>query len=84
LASAPALHLDIDAALDAIPEELLDHSGRVFYSGHAAFSVSSDLYILGLNPGGDPLAQAVETIGADLLKFRNCWFSTVRYDRRCA
>jgi hypothetical protein len=41
----------------------------VFYSGRAAFSCPSKLYILGLNPGGDPIAQATETIGANLQRF---------------
>ena len=37
-------------------------SGSVFYSGRSAFSAASDLYILGLNPGGCPVKQAGDTI----------------------
>jgi len=37
-----------------IPESILDKSGAVFYSGRAAFSAPSRLYILGSNPGGSP------------------------------
>lgn len=33
---------------------LLNESGSVFYSGRGAFARPSDLYILGLNPGGAP------------------------------
>ena len=37
-----------------IPESMLDMSGSVFFSGRRAFNERSDLYILGLNPAGDP------------------------------
>ncbi|WP_284270057.1 hypothetical protein [Bradyrhizobium iriomotense] len=40
-------------------------SGKVFYSGRAAFSRPTDLYLIGLNPGGDPTTQAAETIGSE-------------------
>lgn len=45
-----------------IPKRLLKTSGSVFYSGRNAFSNLSELYVLGINPGGDPLEQASETI----------------------
>ncbi len=45
-----------------IPNELKDCSGSVFYSGRAAFTGIKRLYILGFNPGGDPIAQRNETI----------------------
>jgi len=45
-----------------IPGELLKRSGSVFYSGRLAFGSSAQLYILGLNPGGDPIEQADETV----------------------
>ena len=66
--AAPYPH--IDAALDALPGSLVCRSGSIFYTGRSAFSAPSELYILGLNPGGDPTFQAAETIGADRLKFR--------------
>ena len=40
--------------LELVPEELRGRSGGVFYSGREAFIGSKPLYILGLNPGGDP------------------------------
>ena len=45
-----------------IPRELKKESGKVFYSGQAAFSGPRPLYILGLNPGGDPSAYPTETV----------------------
>ena len=70
-------HPAIEAALDAIPASLLPRSGSVFYTGRAAFSAPSRVYVLGLNPGGDPVAQAAETIAAHRLKFREgtAWWS---------
>jgi uracil-DNA glycosylase len=48
----------------SVPEELLNESGRVFYSGRDAFSNPSRLYLLGLNPGGSPIEQARETLSS--------------------
>lgn len=45
-----------------IPESLKSKSGSVFYSGRNAFNSQSDVYILGLNPGGSADEQANETI----------------------
>ena len=45
-----------------IPADYLDRSGSVFYSGKHAFSKPAELYILGINPGGDPDLQSDETI----------------------
>ena len=45
-----------------IPESLLDVSGRVFYSGRRAFESPSDLYILGINPGGDHGVYSEQTV----------------------
>lgn len=56
--------LDDFAAL--VPPALLGRSGSVFYSGRSAFVGRAKLYLLGLNPGGSPVAQADETIGLDL------------------
>ena len=44
----------IEEFASLIPDHLLDKPGRVFYSGRRAFESPSDLYILGLNSGGDP------------------------------
>ena len=48
----------------AIPGELLAQSGKVFYSGRNAFSAESCLYVLGVNPGGDPAAMQDETVAS--------------------
>ena len=75
--ASPSIHPQIAGALNSIPKSLLVQSGKVFYSGRGAFSGPSDLYILGLNPGGDPEAQAAETISADLQRFQEgpAWWS---------
>ncbi|MFQ3894637.1 MAG: hypothetical protein ACOY4N_00760 [Pseudomonadota bacterium] len=59
----------IDQALSAIAPNILQSSGSVFYSGRSAFSKKSDLYILGLNPGGNPVDQVSETVAADIDQF---------------
>ena len=50
--------LGIDDLATLIPEQLLDQSGKVFYSGRAAFTKTSPLYLLGINPGGDPASES--------------------------
>lgn len=45
-----------------IPSALLSRSGKVFYSGRRAFSFRSNLYVLGVNPGGAPEDYDVETV----------------------
>ena len=44
----------IDDFVRLVPESLLDRSGEAFLSGRRAFESPSELYILGLNPAGDP------------------------------
>jgi len=51
---------------ELVPSALRQRSGAVFYSGRAAFESQSDLYILGLNPGGNPSRQAAETVQANI------------------
>jgi len=53
----------IEAFAKHIPSELLTRSGKVFYSGRAAFARPSELYVLGVNPGGDPSNYEAETVG---------------------
>ncbi|MEE4540184.1 MAG: hypothetical protein V2J51_17035 [Erythrobacter sp.] len=53
---------NIADAVSAMPSEVLDASGAVFYSAPPAFDGRRPIYILGLNPGGDPLAQAENTV----------------------
>jgi len=59
----------IKDAIVQLGPALLRRSGSVFYSGRSAFKNSRRLYVLGLNPGGDPVQQAAETVAADLLQF---------------
>ena len=54
-----------------IPSKLQHKSGIVFYSGRAAFSGCRKLYILGLNPGGNPAEQANETVAWHTSKVLN-------------
>jgi hypothetical protein len=63
---ATAISTSLETFCPLIPPSLLQQSGRVFYSGRAAFSAASSLYILGLNPGGCPKAQEAETIEAHI------------------
>lgn len=63
--NVPLLHvgqLMFEELRSLIPESLLDVSGVVFNSGRAAFSSPSDLYVLGLNPGGTPEGHQHETV----------------------
>ena len=45
-----------------IPPSQKDRSGKAFYSGRLAFGKRSDVYVLGLYPGGDPEEYPEETI----------------------
>lgn len=56
--------LAIEDFAKRIPPSLLLRSGKVFYSGRNAFSARSDLYVLGLNPGGAPTANDTESVGS--------------------
>ncbi len=49
-----------------VPSSILNEAGSVFYSGMGAFKQPSDIYILGLNPGGSPSDNQDESIGTDL------------------
>lgn len=50
-----------------VDRRIRDRSGAVFYSGRTAFTGPRSLYLLGLNPGGSPAAQAAETVERDLV-----------------
>lgn len=52
----------IDRFAVLVPDVLRNVSGSVFCSGRAAFSGSPQVYILGANPGGDPVRQGEETV----------------------
>jgi hypothetical protein len=65
------VHPAIDQELRNLPDAILSRSGAVFYSGPSAFSCSSPIYILGLNPGGSPQDYPNETVGQHLAKFHS-------------
>ncbi|MBV9783775.1 MAG: hypothetical protein JO264_08135 [Acidisphaera sp.] len=61
--------------IDKIDNTIGDRSGTVFYSGRSAFSTPPgdlslpSLYVLGLNPGGDPHHPDCGTIAASITEF---------------
>lgn len=69
---------DFDNSLDAInraisnlSRDIREQSGSLFYTGRTAFSKPSPLYVLGLNPGGDPFEQENETVERAIDAFVN-------------
>jgi hypothetical protein len=52
----------IEILASKICASLQRESGKVFYSGRVAFSEPSDLYVLGVNPGGDPDDKTETTV----------------------
>ncbi len=54
--------MKIAAFSEKIPASLGTRSGKVFYSGRKAFAGPSPLYVLGVNPGGDPGDHGRETV----------------------
>lgn len=52
-----------------VDPELYDLSGKVFYSSPAAFSAQSNVYLLGLNPGGSAKTHAAATIRRNLAEW---------------
>jgi uracil-DNA glycosylase family 4 len=45
-----------------IPKDFFSKSGKVFYSGRKAFDDKVPIYLLGINPGGDPTIRSEETV----------------------
>lgn len=62
---------DIETALERLPTYILQRSGSVFYTGKDAFLGQNPLYILGLNPGGNPDIQRTNTVAGHIDDFRN-------------
>lgn len=58
----------IERFAELIPPSLTEESGKVFYSGRAAFAGRASLYVLGVNPGGDPANYRTETVGGHTLQ----------------
>jgi hypothetical protein len=56
----------IEQITECIDPELRKMSGKVFYSGRTAFSGAARVYVLGNNPGGDPVEKVAATVGADI------------------
>ena len=61
--------MTVEKLIRRIPPELLHVSGKAFHSGRLAFSAPRDLYILGLNPGGDPEDRS-ETVASNIDQVR--------------
>lgn len=45
---------------------IFSRSGKVFYSGRGAFSRPSKIYLLGLNPGGNPEESTSATVAEEI------------------
>ena len=58
------------SAVVQLAPSIMRRSGSLFYSGPSAFQGQHSLYVLGLNPGGSPVAQATETVERDLADWR--------------
>lgn len=58
----------IEQFLGLVDKRIHNRSGAVLYSGRAAFSAPSNLYMLGLNPGGSPEKQERETVSSHIRK----------------
>ncbi len=54
--------MTIEKIAKRIPDELLLRSGKVLYSGRIAFRTQFSLYVIGVNPGGDPQNHQNETV----------------------
>lgn len=64
---------DVQNILAAIPQSLRDVSGAALYTGLLSWTTSSPLYVLGINPGGDPadIAGTVAEQAAGVLESLN-------------
>jgi len=81
--SYEAIPAGIRTAVGALPASLLGRSGSIFYSGKEAFTAKSDLYVLGLNPGGSPTQASSATIEAYLGRFRELEKPWCEYSDEC-
>lgn len=73
----------VRSAVAAFPSNLKARSGKIFYTGREAFAEPSNIYLLGLNPGGDPDEQSDETIATSIRDFdeRDTPWSAYAYER---
>ena len=58
----------ISEFISLIPRSVMDRSGAVFNTGRAGFSSPSPVYLLGINPGGDPDEHKLDTVAAQVEK----------------
>jgi hypothetical protein len=63
----------IDTFADLVPLDLRKRSGEVFYSGRTAFSIPSNLYLLGYNPGTDPQEMPDDTVEQNIQNAISSW-----------
>ena len=70
----------IENFVERIPESLKSKPGAPFYSGRSAFSEPSDLYILGIHPGGEGGQSVSEHIDWVMQRAPADW-SSYRYGR---
>ena len=63
----------IESFVTKIPAVLFPRSGKVFYAGRNAFSKPSPLYVLGVNPGGDPAQAKSETVESHTNRVLRCF-----------
>lgn len=76
--------MSLEHLAQSIPQDVLTRSGSVFYSGRNAFSAPSPLYVLGINPGGDPETHKNHTVAshtADVLSSASADWSAYRDER---
>lgn len=64
------LPVEVEAALADLPQSILGRSGSVFYSGWQSLQKPSALYLIGLNPGGNPVEQSQNTVARHIAEFR--------------
>ncbi len=57
-------------AVESLSSSILDNSGAVFYSAPPAFQEQKNIYILGLNPGGNPISQAENTVRCQFIGWK--------------
>lgn len=62
-------NMSVEKDIENLPNSIMTRSRSLFYTGTAAFSNPTDLYILGLNPGGSPLTQDNETVARHLAEW---------------
>lgn len=70
----------LDQILGLVPQNLREVPGSLLYSGRDAFANGSALYLMGINPGGDPIREP-ETVAAHarkVLRFKPANFSEYR------